>query len=52
MANRDTGYWGKDIEKLSDYGNGRLNLRSIKLIADGMSDFFVSYLGLFQRGVN
>jgi len=41
MANRDKGYWGKDIEKLIDYGNGRLNLRSIKLIADGMSIFSV-----------
>jgi len=35
MARRDEGYWGKDIKKLSDWGNGRLNLRSIKLIADG-----------------
>ena len=39
MANRDEGYWGKDIEKLFDYGNGRLNLRSVKLFADGMSKF-------------
>lgn len=38
MANRDEGYWGKDVEKLIDYGNGRLNVRSIKLIADGMSN--------------
>jgi hypothetical protein len=36
MARRDEGYWGKDIKKLSDWGNGRLNLRSIKLIADGV----------------
>jgi hypothetical protein len=51
MAHRDEGYWGKDVEKLFDYGNGRLNLRSIKLIADGMSNFLY-YLGLFQRHVD
>jgi len=38
MAYRDEGYWGKDVEKLVDYGNGRLNVRSIKLISDGMSN--------------
>jgi hypothetical protein len=29
-------YWGNQFQKLHDYGkHGRLNLRSIKLMADG-----------------
>lgn len=38
MANREEGYWGKDIQKFYDYGkHKRLTLRSIKLIGDGKS---------------
>ena len=33
----DQVYWGGEIERLVDYGGGRLTVRAIKLFTDGKS---------------
>ena len=46
-------YWGDQLPRLINYGkHGRLNLRSIKLYADGMILFYAqssSYLVFFAQ---
>ena len=39
-------YWGKNMTRLVDYGIAeRLNLRSVKLFSDGLSDRIFHRLG-------
>jgi predicted amidohydrolase YtcJ len=42
-------YWGNQLPRLIDYGkHGRLNLRSVKLYADGMVLFLNRSIGLLS----